>query len=86
MTRVLALEWGKEGVIVSAVAPTFTYTPGTAERLDEPVFRDSVLSRIPRGRLGTIDDIANAVHYLASDCADMASGTVLVIDGGWTIV
>lgn len=86
MTRVLALEWGKEGVIVSAVAPTFTYTPGTAERLDEPVFRDSVLSRIPRGRLGTIDDIANAVHYLASDGADMASGSVLVIDGGWTIV
>lgn len=86
MTRVLALEWGKEGVIVSAVAPTFTYTPGTAERLDEPVFRDSVLSRIPRGRLGTIDDIANAVHYLASDGADMASGAVLVIDGGWTIV
>lgn len=86
MTRVLALEWGKEGVIVSAVAPTFTYTPGTAERLDEPVFQDSVLSRIPRGRLGTIDDIANAVHYLASDGADMASGSVLVIDGGWTIV
>lgn len=86
MTRTLALEWGKEGVIVSAVAPTFTYTPGTAERLDEPEFRASVLSRIPRGRLGTIDDIANAVHYLASDGADMASGSVLVIDGGWTIV
>lgn len=86
MTRVLALEWGKEGVIVSAVAPTFTYTPGTAERLDDPEFRASVLSRIPRGRLGTIDDIGSAVHYLASDHADMASGHVLVIDGGWTIV
>lgn len=86
MTRVLALEWGKEGVIVSAVAPTFTYTPGTAERLDQPEFRASVLSRIPRGRLGSIEDIGSAVHYLASDHADMASGHVLVIDGGWTIV
>lgn len=86
MTRVLALEWGKEGVIVSAVAPTFTYTPGTAERLDQPEFRASVLSRIPRGRLGSIDDIGSACHYLASDHADMASGHVLVIDGGWTIV
>lgn len=86
MTRVMALEWGKEGVIVSAVAPTFTYTPGTAERLDQPDFRASVLSRIPRGRLGTIEDIGSAVHYLASDNADMASGHVLVIDGGWTIV
>lgn len=86
MTRVLALEWGKEGVLVNAVAPTFTYTPGTAERLDQPEFRASVLSRIPVGRLGTIDDIASAVHYLASDHAGMASGAVLVIDGGWTSV
>jgi NAD(P)-dependent dehydrogenase (short-subunit alcohol dehydrogenase family) len=86
MVRVLALEWGKYGVIVSGVAPTFTYTPGTAERLDNPSFINSVLSRIPRGKLGTIDDIASAVHYLASDNADMANGTILVIDGGSTIV
>jgi NAD(P)-dependent dehydrogenase (short-subunit alcohol dehydrogenase family) len=86
MTRVLALEWGKLGVVVSAVAPTFTYTPGTAERLDTPSFRDAVLAKIPKGRLGTIEDIASAVHYLASDSAEMANGEVLVIDGGWTIV
>lgn len=86
LTRVMALEWGKEGILVNAVAPTFTYTPGTAERLDEPEFRASVLARIPRGELGTIDDVASAVHYLASDHAGMASGTILVIDGGWTTV
>ena len=73
-------------MIVSAVAPTFTYTPGTAERLDTPAFRDSVLARIPRGRLGEISDIGAAVQNLASDHADMASGAVLFIDGGWTIV
>lgn len=86
LTRVMALEWGKEGILVNAVAPTFTYTPGTAERLDQPEFRASVLSRIPRGELGTIDDVASAVHYLASDHANMASGSILVIDGGWTTV
>lgn len=86
LTRVMALEWGREGVLVNAVAPTFTYTPGTAERLDQPQFRASVLSRIPRGELGTIDDVASAVHYLASDHAGMASGSILVIDGGWTTV
>ena len=86
LTRVMALEWGKEGVLVNAVAPTFTYTPGTAARLDQPQFRASVLSRIPRGELGTIDDVASAVHYLASDHANMASGSILVIDGGWTTV
>lgn len=86
LTRVMALEWGKEGILVNAVAPTFTYTPGTAERLDQPEFRASVFARIPRGELGTIDDVASAVHYLASDHANMASGTILVIDGGWTTV
>lgn len=86
LTRALAYEWGKDGVIVNAIAPTFTYTPGTAERLDTPAFRDSVLSRIPRGRLGTIEDIGAAVQYLCCDHSDMASGTVLFIDGGWTIV
>jgi NAD(P)-dependent dehydrogenase (short-subunit alcohol dehydrogenase family) len=86
MTRVLALEWGCDGVIVSAVAPTFTRTPGTAERLDTPEFLEATLAKIPRGRLGTIADVASAVHYLASDEADMANGEVLVIDGGWTIV
>lgn len=86
LTRALAYEWSKDGVIVNAVAPTFTYTPGTAERLDTPAFRDSVLSRIPRGRLGTIEDIGAAVQYLCCDHSDMASGAVLFIDGGWTIV
>lgn len=86
LTRALSYEWSKYGVIVSAVAPTFTYTPGTAERLDTPAFRESVLARIPRGRLGQISDIGAAVQYLASDYADMASGAVLFIDGGWTIV
>lgn len=86
MTRVLALEWGKEGVVTSAVAPTFTYTPGTAERLDTPAFRDAVLSKIPRGRLGEISDVAAAVHYLAGDSGDMANGSILFIDGGWTAV
>jgi len=86
LVRALSYEWSKDGVIVNAVAPTFTYTPGTAERLDNPSFRDSVLARIPRGRLCQISDIGAAVQYLASDYADMASGAVIFIDGGWTTV
>lgn len=84
LTKVLALEWSPEGVTVNAVAPTFTYTPGTRERLDEPTFRASVLARIPAGRVGTIDDIAAAVIYLASPAGSLVTGTVLVVDGGWT--
>lgn len=86
VTRTLALEWGGQGVSVTGVAPTFTYTPGTAERLDAPSFRDEVLAKIPRGRFATIADIGAAVQYLASDVGDMANGSTLMVDGGWTAV
>lgn len=84
LTRVLALEWSARGVTVNAVAPTFIYTPGTKERLDQPAYLAQVLSRIPAGRVGTIDDVAGAVIYLASDAAGLVTGTVLPVDGGWT--
>jgi NAD(P)-dependent dehydrogenase (short-subunit alcohol dehydrogenase family) len=84
LTRVLALEWSARGVTVNAVAPTFIYTPGTKERLDQPEYLRQVVSRIPAGRVGTIDDVAGAVIYLASDAAGLVTGTVLPVDGGWT--
>lgn len=84
LTRVLALEWSAKGVTVNAVAPTFIYTPGTAERLDNPEYRVGVLARLPIGRVGTITDVAAAVIYLASPAGAMVSGTVLLVDGGWT--
>ncbi|MHB8459167.1 MAG: SDR family NAD(P)-dependent oxidoreductase [Candidatus Limnocylindrales bacterium] len=84
LTRVLALEWSPRGVTVNAVAPTWVYTPGTAERLDDPAFLASVLERIPAGRVASTADVAAAVLYLASPAAAMVTGTVLTIDGGWT--
>ncbi len=84
LTKVLALEWSARGVTVNAVAPTFVYTPGTAERLDEPEYRSAVLERIPIGRVGTMTDVAAAVIYLASPAGGMVTGHVLVVDGGWT--
>jgi len=84
LTKVLALEWSGKGVCVNAVGPTFIYTPGTAERLDTPDFREKVLARIPAGRIGTIGDVAGAVVYLASPASDLVTGTLLLVDGGWT--
>lgn len=84
LTKVLALEWSARGVTVNAVGPTFIRTPGTAERLDNPEFRESVLARIPAGKVGTIADVAGAVIYLASPAAAMVTGTLLLVDGGWT--
>ncbi|GMQ84565.1 MAG: D-threitol dehydrogenase [Acidimicrobiia bacterium] len=84
LTKVLALEWSRRGVTVNAVAPTFIYTPGTAERLDQPEYLEQVLSRLPIGRVGTTSDVAAAVIYLASAAGAMVSGHVLVVDGAWT--
>jgi NAD(P)-dependent dehydrogenase (short-subunit alcohol dehydrogenase family) len=84
LVRALALEWAPFGLTVNAVAPTWIYTPGTAERLDDAVMRASVLARIPVGRLGTPDDVAGAVLYLASEGAGLVTGTILPVDGGWT--
>jgi 2-deoxy-D-gluconate 3-dehydrogenase len=84
LTRVLALEWSARGVTVNAVAPTFIYTPGTRERLDQPDYLRQVLARIPAGRVGSIDDVAGAVIYLASEAAGLVTGSVLPVDGGWT--
>jgi NAD(P)-dependent dehydrogenase (short-subunit alcohol dehydrogenase family) len=84
LVRVLALEWGARGVTVNAVAPTFIYTPGTAERLDDPDYLQGVVERIPLGHVGSIADVAGAVVYLASDAGAMVTGSVLTVDGGWT--
>jgi NAD(P)-dependent dehydrogenase (short-subunit alcohol dehydrogenase family) len=85
MTKNLAYEWASKKITVNAIGPTFVYTPGTAERLDNPKFRSEVLKNIPLGRVGTIDDIAGAVAFLSSAASDMITGAFLLIDGGWTI-
>jgi len=84
MTKVMALEWSSRGVTVNAVGPTFIYTPGTAHRLDVPELRQEVLDRIPINRIGTINDVAGAVIYLASPAAGLVTGEILLVDGAWT--
>lgn len=84
LTKVLALEWAPHNITVNAVGPTFIRTPGTAERLDTPEFAANVLRQLPVGRVGDTMDVAAAVIYLASPAADLVTGTVLLVDGGWT--
>lgn len=85
LTKCLALEWAQYNICVNAVAPTFVYTPGTKQWLDDKKFRKSVLDRIPLGKIGDPMDVAGAVVFLASPAASLITGTTLMIDGGWTI-
>jgi NAD(P)-dependent dehydrogenase (short-subunit alcohol dehydrogenase family) len=85
LTRCLAVEWGRHGVTVNAVAPTFIRTPGTEPDLADPAFRADVEERIAGlHRIGEPMEVAGAVVYLASPAASLVTGTTLLVDGGWT--
>lgn len=84
LTRNLASEWAKHNINVNAVAPTFIRTPGTEPWLNDPEFRQSVLDRIPLGRIGEPVEVAGPVVFLASEAASLITGEILVVDGGWT--
>lgn len=80
MTRALALDLAPAGIRVNAVGP------GTVPRRGEPAERyESYHSQYPLGRLGTGDDIAAAVAFLASDDASWITGQTLYVDGGWLV-
>jgi 3-oxoacyl-[acyl-carrier protein] reductase len=80
MTRALAAEVAGRGVTVNCVAPGFIASPMT-DALPEAV-REGLLGRIPAGRLGTGEDVAAAVAYLASDAAAYVTGQTLHVNGG----
>jgi NAD(P)-dependent dehydrogenase (short-subunit alcohol dehydrogenase family) len=83
-TKALAIELAPAGIRVVAVAPTFVETSMTRGYLADPAFRSEVMGMIPFGRLGTPEDVASAVTFLASEEASLITGTSLLVDGGWT--
>ena len=85
LTKSMALEWAPLGITVNAVAPTYLMTPGTRPHLEQTEFRESVLARIPVGRVGSIHDIAHAVRFLSHPDSSLITGEVLMVDGGWTL-
>ena len=85
LTKCHAVEWGRHGITVNAVAPTFIRTPGTEPALSDPAFKADVIERIAGvHRIGEPVDVAGAVVYLASPAASLVTGTTLMVDGGWT--
>ncbi len=83
LTRTAALEYSKKGIRVNAVCPGYVLTPMTEEHLKtDPEFEAQIKKYQPVGRLGTAEEIAEAVVWLCSDAASFVTGHPLVIDGG----
>jgi NAD(P)-dependent dehydrogenase (short-subunit alcohol dehydrogenase family) len=84
LTKSLAGEWAGRGVRVNAVSPGYIRTPMTEIGLANQEWADVWISSTPIGRLAEPEEIAPAVLYLASDASSFATGTNLLIDGGYT--
>ena len=83
LTHTAALEYAKKGIRVNAVCPGYVLTPMTEGHLKvNPEFEAQIKNYHPRGRLGTAEEVAEAVMWLCSDAASFITGHPLVIDGG----
>jgi NAD(P)-dependent dehydrogenase (short-subunit alcohol dehydrogenase family) len=83
MTRQIAVEHGRDGIMCNAVAPGKILTGAPGDLAADPVSAAYVESRTPFGRLGQPADVAAAVAFLASGQASYISGVNLMVDGGW---
>jgi|TARA_B100001741_G_scaffold113784_1_gene93638 Dehydrogenases with different specificities (related to short-chain alcohol dehydrogenases) len=80
MSKSLAIEYSKKNINVNCISPGFIKTAMT-DKIDEK-FKEVIISKIPSGRLGTPEDIANAVLFLASTKSDYINGETLHVNGG----
>jgi gluconate 5-dehydrogenase len=84
LTRQQATEWAKHGITVNAIAPTFVATPQVETLLADEAFKQTLLARIPLGRVADTDDLVGAVLFFCSDASSFVTGQILTIDGGLT--
>jgi len=84
LTKSTAIQYAKEGIRCNSVHPGTIETPMTADMLADQQYRQDRMERTPLGRLGTAQDVAYGVLYLASDESSFVTGSELVIDGGRT--
>jgi NAD(P)-dependent dehydrogenase (short-subunit alcohol dehydrogenase family) len=83
MTRVLAMEWGEDGVRVNAIAPgPIADTEGMRRLAPSPEALANAVASVPLQRMGTLEDIAHMALFLSSPQAGYVTGAVIPVDGG----
>jgi NAD(P)-dependent dehydrogenase (short-subunit alcohol dehydrogenase family) len=85
MTKVMALEWAKQGVRVNAIGPTYFETELVTQIRNDPERFDFINERTPMGRWGYLPELEGTVIFLASPASDFITGQTIYVDGGWTI-
>jgi NAD(P)-dependent dehydrogenase (short-subunit alcohol dehydrogenase family) len=85
LTREMALELGDKGVRVNAVAPGVVRTPLTERYFQDPAYSQAIRDIHAVGRWAEPDEIARAILFLADETNGFITGTILTVDGGWTI-
>lgn len=84
LTKALGVELAPQGIRVNSLSATFVNSAWAQAMFEDQAFKDTVLGNIAMGKLAELEDIANAVLFLASSGSKMMTGSSLRVDGGWT--
>ena len=81
-----AAELAPHNIMVNGVAPTFVNSEMIRSKMEDPVFKEKILSRIPLGRVADPKEVFAAVQYFCSQASDFITGQTLFLDGGRTVL
>jgi len=83
LTKTAALEYAQQGIRVNCVCPGVIHTSMTERGLSNPERQAQIMARHPIGRVGTPEEVAEAVVWLCSDAASFVTGHTMTVDGGY---